>query len=349
MTPLVQIHTQGKPARTLHLTAGKQTIGAAVDCDFLLLDEAIADTQFVVSVEDDTLVLTLSPGAQAEMNEEAMVHDIPYNLKGGTSVMVGDVTFVFDCGAPEAANVPAEKRDPGIDPERTLPDRIVPSMAPQRSISVPRSIGTGTFLVGVVLIGWSAFSDPKQSALLLSAAETELQPPADATPMAIAAAQKPERFISDLPREASDARGVIANEDPMPPAETDGQATLRASAMVLAGIDRKAKAISVTDGVLRVSGIRGDNPKAQDIRLAILADVPKLKDVQFQLSPEEQISSLRKQVAGVWAGKRPYVVRIDGEVIKPSQELYDGIILTAVSDATIEVSINKVSHTVKLQ
>lgn len=326
--------------RVIVLSDGIHVIGSSLDADVLAMDAPIQARHFEVHVDDDTVTLMLLAGAQAMLDGKTLGRSKSIEIVQNTTISVDDVAFAF-------------RMQPEVVDEKmivaALPDLAKTGRSSTRQISTVRKTALASaFCAVAIVVAWKIDVSSWQNGnpVQLESIDTA----ADGTPSAGGVGKNSNVLISDLALKpiAPKTNETPAATESSPPLSQD-QKLLKASQIVLSGIDRSVRAAGVREGILLVKGIRPKTRKAKNVRQSLMADVPDLKDVTFERSADTQIEAVREQIAGVWSGKRPYVVRTDGAVIKPTQELIEGAVLVSVASAHIEVTINAERHRVELQ
>ncbi|UWQ81780.1 hypothetical protein K3725_21370 (plasmid) [Leisingera sp. S132] len=106
---------------------------------------------------------------------------------------------------------------------------------------------------------------------------------------------------------------------------------------------------TVAEGVVSVSRMTADAPKAQMLRTSLLADVPGLKSVVFDSRLQETAAMVESKIAGTWAGDFPYVLLEDGKTVRPGETIGKDAKLIHVHQKSIVIEISGSRQKVELQ
>ena len=332
MGVLARITRTGVQDRYIELIAGEQKFGADLSCTVVLMDPQIASEHFHLNLTDDALFVTLCAGAEAQLNDTALIPEQQIQMAEKDLLRVGDLTIEFQGGPVHAR--PVHIPIPEVEVEAVEYPVPVPWEDPAQEqlakmgwhIQGIKIAAQGAVVASIVLVCqmvWSLLSDENvTNANIVAPQQTQL----------VARVVEESTFVMDETLQA----GTAQTSEPV----ISNLQMQNAAKMVLSAIDSDAHVSDLSDGVLQIQGIPSDDPRKASISRTILADVPGLTRVEFDVEFTARIDAMREQIAGVWAGKRPYVVRTDGKIIRPTQVIHDGAILTEIMPDRIHVMID---------
>ncbi|WP_282093179.1 hypothetical protein [Epibacterium ulvae] len=128
------------------------------------------------------------------------------------------------------------------------------------------------------------------------------------------------------------------------------QEIMSAASIVVDAMKADASIDKIDRGVIQVSGLADDQSMQERLKMALMADVSGVRDVQFTGAAKEQQLAMLENVIGVWTGQHPYVALSDGKKIRAGQELAPGVELVTIKHSNLlEVRRHGKTEELKLQ
>lgn len=334
--------------RSFHIGPGLCRIGSNLDCDVVLLDEAIQPVHLVLQVIEDSIEIEIADDATARLRERSTdtvsllhsgdrrqwkldhvleIEDVTIEIQGKTSVHP-----VIDLSLPV-------RRD-----------------SRYRFISVTGLLVASAVAVGGLHVSGYAASSPTYEAAQRHTPSATL-PPANLDTLAVAErlealGLKPAdlthhngRWMAVL-RVADEGALRILNaalkslELPFEPKIYVDEWLRRAVERVLANRRSGIHVLSVDSGVVKLSASPENVKSKATLRERLYQDVPGIARIDFAKGADNDLMRTRAALAAVWAGEFPYVVLADNTTVRPGSILQQGIKLIDVGKDYIVVEID---------
>ncbi len=110
---------------------------------------------------------------------------------------------------------------------------------------------------------------------------------------------------------------------------------LQAARMVLDNLGQSTAGVAIDAGQITLSGVADDAELRQQLEHSLRLDVPGLRSVEFATDIRPAGQDIMPDIAGVWAGPRPYVLLRDGRMVRRGENLTDRLELVAIHKSEI--------------
>lgn len=114
----------------------------------------------------------------------------------------------------------------------------------------------------------------------------------------------------------------------------------QAAEIILSHLPGELKITNIHNGLLKISSST-EKINKDNLTNTLKNDVPGIKNVIFNIDKSSNIRHIKDKVAGVWLGKFPYLVLRDEKIIRPGEDIMDGIKLIKIQSHFIIVEIDK--------
>lgn len=361
------------------MTEGTFSFGADFNCDVVLIDDGIMPVHFRIEVDSSRVVVTLEPGAEGVL--QGRHGDVTELTPGVPEVWLSTqhlVTGGLDVHLSGAPVVLPERRSPRIVAlARRLTGvsrahlfglsgvaavLLVANTDFGASLSRPVGGGEVTRMTVALPAGPSLSRPPETSEPKMDESGAAPMTRAELEARLVAAGFVPDALFADpggfsgvfyLDRavERDGLRALITEEQlPLRPVMHLRSQMMSGINITLESAGGDARLVSLEDGRATLSGLRRDKTRRPAVIDMILSDVPGVTSVRFEEAVGADAEEVAADIAAIWTGPRPYVVLVDGRVVRPGQEIVNEIALrNVVSTDRITVERDGTSEEIMIQ